>query len=141
MGIEVIAINDLADAATLAHLLRFDSTHGPLGVPVTASASSMDVNNRSIPVTAHSDPAYIDWASHGTDLAIELPAGSAPGTTRPATQGRRPRSGRGRLAHRPRRGAPAPRGCRRSTGPSPTPTTVPSRCGGPSRGGAGTLGH
>ena len=71
MGIEVVAINDLADAATLAHLLKFDSTHGPLGVPVTASASSIDVDGRGIPVTAHSDPAHIDWAAYGADLVIE----------------------------------------------------------------------
>ncbi|MFI7033963.1 type I glyceraldehyde-3-phosphate dehydrogenase [Microbispora rosea] len=71
MGIEVVAINDLADAATLAHLLRFDSTHGPLGVPVTANASSIDVDGRSIPVTAHSDPAHINWAAYGAELVIE----------------------------------------------------------------------
>ncbi|GAA2987206.1 type I glyceraldehyde-3-phosphate dehydrogenase [Streptosporangium longisporum] len=70
-GLEVVAINDLADAPALAHLLAFDSTYGPLGLPVTSSVTSIDVDGRDIPVTAHRDPADIDWAARGADLVIE----------------------------------------------------------------------
>ncbi|GIH96294.1 type I glyceraldehyde-3-phosphate dehydrogenase [Planobispora siamensis] len=71
MGLEVVAINDVTDAPTLAHLLAFDSTYGPFGLAVTSSASRIDVDGRSIPVTAHPDPAGIDWAAYGADLVVE----------------------------------------------------------------------
>ncbi|MFB9896006.1 type I glyceraldehyde-3-phosphate dehydrogenase [Planobispora takensis] len=71
LGLEVVAINDVTDAATLAHLLAFDSTYGPLDLAVGSSASHIDVDGRSIPVTAHPDPAGIDWAAYGAALVIE----------------------------------------------------------------------
>jgi glyceraldehyde-3-phosphate dehydrogenase, type I len=69
--VEIVAVNDITDAATLAHLLRHDSTYGPLGVPVTAGPDHIEVDGRKIPVTAHRDPAEIDWAAHGADIVVE----------------------------------------------------------------------
>ena len=70
-GLDVAAINDVTDAATLAHLLKFDSTHGVLPVPVTAADSAIEIAGRRIPVTAHRDPAEIDWKGHGVELVVE----------------------------------------------------------------------
>ncbi len=56
-GLEIVAINDLADAPALAHLLKHDSTFGPYGLPVAASASAIEVDGRTIEVTGHRDPA------------------------------------------------------------------------------------
>jgi glyceraldehyde 3-phosphate dehydrogenase len=71
MGLEIGAINDVTDAPMLAHLLKYDSTYGTFGLPVTASASAIDVDGREIPVTAHRDPADIDWSAYGVGLVIE----------------------------------------------------------------------
>ena len=68
--IEVVAVNDITDAATLAHLLAFDSTYGRLA-GVTHDASSIQVGGRPIAVTAHRNPADIDWAGTGAELVIE----------------------------------------------------------------------
>ena len=68
--IEVVAVNDITDAATLAHLLAFDSTYGRLA-GVTHEASSILVGGRPIAVTAHRNPAEIDWAGAGAELVIE----------------------------------------------------------------------
>jgi len=70
-AVEIVAINDVTDAATLAHLLKHDSTYGPLGVAVTAGPDHIEVDGRRIPVTAHRDPAEIDWAAHGADVVVE----------------------------------------------------------------------
>ncbi len=69
--VEIVAINDITDAKTLAHLLKHDSTYGILGAEVTAGPSYIEVDGRRIPVTAHRDPAEIDWASHGADVVVE----------------------------------------------------------------------
>ncbi len=69
--IEVVAINDITDAATLAHLLAFDSTYGRLGTEVGHTADSILVAERPIAVSAHRDPGEIDWAGHGVDTVIE----------------------------------------------------------------------
>ena len=68
--IEVVAVNDITDAATLAHLLAFDSTYGRLA-GVTHDADSILVGGRPIAVTAHRNPADIDWAGAGAELVIE----------------------------------------------------------------------
>ncbi|NUR93017.1 MAG: type I glyceraldehyde-3-phosphate dehydrogenase, partial [Nonomuraea sp.] len=70
-GLVIVAINDLADAETLAQLLRYDSTYGPFQGRVTASAGSIDVDGRSITVSAERDPGDIDWRGLGVDLVIE----------------------------------------------------------------------
>jgi glyceraldehyde 3-phosphate dehydrogenase (phosphorylating) len=70
-GLEVVAANDIADARTLAHLLRFDSTYGPIGAEVTAGPDALTIDGRAIAVTAHRDPADIPWHEFGADVVIE----------------------------------------------------------------------
>ncbi|PBC78705.1 glyceraldehyde-3-phosphate dehydrogenase (NAD+) [Streptomyces sp. TLI_235] len=69
--IEVVAVNDLTDAATLAHLLKYDSTLGKLPVPVTAGQGEIVVDGRSIRVTAERNPADLPWAELGVDVVVE----------------------------------------------------------------------
>jgi glyceraldehyde 3-phosphate dehydrogenase len=69
--LEVVAINDITDARTLAHLLAFDSTYGRLGRAVKHTQDSLIVDGQPIPVLAERDPANIDWRQFGTDLVIE----------------------------------------------------------------------
>ncbi|MFO7252271.1 MAG: type I glyceraldehyde-3-phosphate dehydrogenase [Actinomycetes bacterium] len=69
--VEIVAINDITDAATLAHLLKYDSTYGTYDAEVAAGDDHIVVNGRRIPVTAHREPAEIDWAAHGADVVVE----------------------------------------------------------------------
>src|SRR5215472_359032 len=69
--LEVVAVNDITDAGTLAHLLAFDSTYGRLGRPVKHNGNSMIVGDTPIAVLAERDPAAIDWAKFGADIVIE----------------------------------------------------------------------
>jgi glyceraldehyde 3-phosphate dehydrogenase len=69
--IEVVAINDLADARTLAHLLRYDSTYGGFGRPVEVRENSLLFGGSPVPVLSERDPAAIDWARLGADVVIE----------------------------------------------------------------------
>jgi glyceraldehyde 3-phosphate dehydrogenase len=69
--VEVVAINDITDAATLAHLLAFDSTYGRLGGEVGHADDAIVVGGRPIAVSAHRDPAAIDWGALGVDTVIE----------------------------------------------------------------------
>ena len=75
--IEVVAVNDITDAATLAHLLAFDSTYGRLGQAVSHTDDSLLVVEspfrveHAIRVLSQTDPAAIDWAGLGVDIVIE----------------------------------------------------------------------
>ncbi|MCC3653981.1 type I glyceraldehyde-3-phosphate dehydrogenase [Streptomyces sp. S07_1.15] len=69
--VEVVAINDIAPTATLAHLLEYDSTYGRLGRAVSHDADSITVDGHRIAVTAERDPAELAWAEHGVDIVIE----------------------------------------------------------------------
>jgi len=69
--LEVVAVNDITDARTLAHLLAFDSTYGRLGRPVEHTPDSLMVGGRSIAVLAERDPAAIDWRKLGADVIVE----------------------------------------------------------------------
>jgi glyceraldehyde 3-phosphate dehydrogenase len=69
--LEVVAVNDITDAATLAHLLAFDSTYGRLGRPVAHTPDSIIVGGTPIAVLTERDPAAIDWARLGADIVIE----------------------------------------------------------------------
>ncbi len=69
--IEVVAINDLTDAKTLAYLLKYDSTHGVYPVPVSHDAENMIVDGRQVPVMAHRNPAEIPWGELGVDVVVE----------------------------------------------------------------------
>jgi len=67
--IDVVAINDLAPAATLAHLLKFDSVHGRLKTPVDYGSDHLTVNGTTIRLTAMRDPKDLPWAD--VDIAFE----------------------------------------------------------------------
>jgi glyceraldehyde 3-phosphate dehydrogenase len=69
--LEVVAVNDLTDARTLAHLLEFDSTYGRLGHAVGHGPDSLTVDGRTIAVLSFRDPAGIDWAALGVSVVIE----------------------------------------------------------------------
>ena len=69
--LEVVAVNDIGDAGTLAHLLRFDSTYGRFSQPVELDDHALVVGGRRIAVLAERDPAAIDWAAVGADIVIE----------------------------------------------------------------------
>jgi glyceraldehyde 3-phosphate dehydrogenase len=70
-GLEIAAINDLAATSTLAHLLKYDSTYGRFPYPVEFDDSHLLIAGTAIPVTAHRDPAELDWGSAGVDIVIE----------------------------------------------------------------------
>ena len=69
--IEVVAVNDLTDTKTNAHLLKYDSTYGRFPGEVEATADSLIVNGHSIKVISQRDPAQIPWGDMGIDLVIE----------------------------------------------------------------------
>src|ERR1700729_1524943 len=69
--IEVVAVNDITDARTLAHLLEFDSTYGRLNAEVGHSDESIIVSGGPIRVLSSRDPADIDWGGLGVDIVIE----------------------------------------------------------------------
>lgn len=70
-AITVVAINDLWDTTTLAHLLAHDSAFGPLRHEVRVEDGSLVVAGHHIMVTSERDPAQLPWAEHGVDLVIE----------------------------------------------------------------------
>ena len=69
--IDFVAVNDLTDTKTLAHLLKYDSVLGPIDAEVTAGADSITVGDRKIKVFAQKDPALLDWESVGAQIVIE----------------------------------------------------------------------
>jgi glyceraldehyde 3-phosphate dehydrogenase len=69
--IQVVAVNDITDAATLAHLLKYDSILGNLPHTVTHTEDSIAVEGRSFKVFKMKDPAEIDWASVGAEIVVE----------------------------------------------------------------------
>jgi glyceraldehyde 3-phosphate dehydrogenase len=68
---EIVGINDLTDNATLAHLLKYDSILGPLGLPVSHTADSITVGNKTIRVFEQRDPANLPWSEVGADIVVE----------------------------------------------------------------------
>ncbi|MEZ0484035.1 type I glyceraldehyde-3-phosphate dehydrogenase [Fibrella aquatica] len=70
-NIEVVAINDLTDNATLAHLLKYDSVHGRFPGQVTADADSITVNGKRINAYAERDPKLLPWKELGVDVVLE----------------------------------------------------------------------
>lgn len=69
--VDVVAINDLTDAATMAHLLTYDSVHGKLDAEVSHTADSLIVNDGPIPITSVKDPATLSWKDLGVDIVAE----------------------------------------------------------------------
>lgn len=70
-GIEVIAINDITDTQTLAHLFKYDSVHRGFKGAVTADADNLYINNKTIKVLAQRDPKLLPWKELDIDLVIE----------------------------------------------------------------------
>jgi len=70
-GFDVVAINDLTDAKTLSHLLKYDSVHGKYPGEVKALESGVSVNGKEIKITAEKDPSKLGWAGMGVDIVIE----------------------------------------------------------------------
>ncbi|WP_293447312.1 type I glyceraldehyde-3-phosphate dehydrogenase [Persephonella sp.] len=69
--IEIVGINDLTDAHTLAHLLKYDSVHGRFSKNVEAKGNSIVVEGKEIEVTAIKDPAQLPWKDLDVDIVIE----------------------------------------------------------------------
>ena len=69
--IEVVAVNDLTDTKTNAHLLKYDSTYGRFPGEVEATSDSLIVNGQAIKVISQRDPALIPWGDMGVELVIE----------------------------------------------------------------------
>ena len=70
-GIEVVAVNDITDSMTLAHLLKYDSILGNLSNRVTHTDDSISVDGKSFKVFKVKDPAELDWASVGATIVVE----------------------------------------------------------------------
>lgn len=69
--IEIVAVNDLTDTKTLAHLLKYDSSYGTYQHKVKADQTGITVNGHHIKVLAEKDPANLPWGAHGVDVVIE----------------------------------------------------------------------
>ncbi len=69
--VEVVAINDLTDAKTLGHLLKYDSTHGRFPGEVKVDGDSLVINGNKIKIYAEKDPATLPWAALGIDVVVE----------------------------------------------------------------------
>ena len=70
-NIEFVAVNDLTDAATLAHLLKHDSVHGNFNADVKVKNGSIFVNDKELKVLAETDPAKLPWKELKVDVVIE----------------------------------------------------------------------
>ena len=69
--VDVVGINDLTDAATLAHLLKYDSVHGHFPGTVEADGDALIVNGKRIPVLSERDPANLPWGKLGAQIVVE----------------------------------------------------------------------
>jgi glyceraldehyde-3-phosphate dehydrogenase, type I len=68
---EIVAVNDIGDAATFAHLLKHDTALGTFGPAVSSSADSINVDGRAVKFLSHRDPAELPWKDLGVELVIE----------------------------------------------------------------------
>ena len=70
-NLQIVGINDITDAATLAHLLKYDSVHGRFDGTVEAGDGFIAVNGRKIPVSAERDPEKLPWTNVGAEIVLE----------------------------------------------------------------------
>jgi len=70
-GIEFVAVNDLTDAKTLAHLLKYDSVHGILDIDIKAKGSSIVVNGKEIKIFSEREPENLPWKNLKIDVVVE----------------------------------------------------------------------
>ena len=71
LHLDVVAVNDLTDPNTLAHLLKYDSVHGILDDEITATESGLLINGNELTVLSERDPADLPWGELGVDVVIE----------------------------------------------------------------------
>ena len=69
--VEIVAINDLADSATIAHLLKYDSVHGRFEPDISAENDRLQVNGNSVAIRSIKEPDKIDWRKLGVDIVAE----------------------------------------------------------------------
>ncbi|GAB7386661.1 type I glyceraldehyde-3-phosphate dehydrogenase [Bacillaceae bacterium] len=69
--VEIVAVNDLTDAGTLAHLLKYDSVHGRLNATVEATEGAISVNGKEVKVLAERNPAALPWRELGVEVVVE----------------------------------------------------------------------
>ena len=70
-GYDFVAVNDLTDTKTLAHLFKYDSVHREYAGEVSAGASSITVDGGEIKILAEKDPAKLPWKELGVDIVLE----------------------------------------------------------------------
>jgi glyceraldehyde 3-phosphate dehydrogenase len=70
-AVDVVAINDLTDASTMAHLLKYDSVHGLFNATIKATDDAIEINGRSLVYTAIKDPAELPWKDFNVDIVME----------------------------------------------------------------------
>jgi glyceraldehyde 3-phosphate dehydrogenase len=70
-NIEIVALNDLTDAKTLAHLLKYDSTFGVYNKSVEVKGDAIVVDGREIKILAERDPKALPWGDMGVDVVVE----------------------------------------------------------------------
>ena len=70
-GVDVVAINDLTDSATMAHLLNYDSVHGTLEAEAAATDKGIELAGKTISITSAKDPAELPWGDMGVDIVAE----------------------------------------------------------------------
>jgi glyceraldehyde 3-phosphate dehydrogenase len=70
-NVEIVAVNDLTDVSTLAHLLKYDTTHGRLNATVEATEGALIVNGKTVRVFAERDPGNLPWSSVGVEIVVE----------------------------------------------------------------------
>ncbi len=70
-NVDIVAVNDLTDSGTLAHLLKYDSVHGKFPGSVSADGNDLIVNNKKIKVYDEKDPANLPWKELGIDVVVE----------------------------------------------------------------------
>jgi glyceraldehyde 3-phosphate dehydrogenase len=70
-NIDIVAVNDLTDPKTLAHLLKYDSILGNLPNKISATADAIEIDGKKIKVYAEKDPAKLDWGSVGAQVVVE----------------------------------------------------------------------
>jgi len=69
--VEVVAVNDLTDSATMAHLLKYDSVHGILDRSIVAKDDAIEVDGKAVAITSIKDPAMLRWKEFGVDIVAE----------------------------------------------------------------------
>jgi glyceraldehyde 3-phosphate dehydrogenase len=70
-NLDIVGINNLGDAKTSAHLLKYDSTHGTFGAEVSHGENFISVNGKKVPLSTEKDPTKIPWKEWGADIVLE----------------------------------------------------------------------